>query len=76
MTETMPDASSMLAGHHADLWMPITTPGEEKADPSPDLAQQDDDLAAELVRLIRTHPTVRRAVLEVVMSCPNVMREI
>ena len=77
MTETaMPDTSSIPAVHHADPWMPITTPADEKATPSPDLAHQDDALAAELVRLIRTHPAVRRAVLGVVMSCPNVKWEV
>jgi len=35
----------------------------------------DEDLATALARLIRTHPAVRRAVLGVVMSCPNIRTE-
>jgi len=55
--------------------MPINTPGEEKANPSPDLAQQHDVPVAELARLIRTHLAVRRAVPAAVMRCPNIKWE-
>jgi hypothetical protein len=76
MTETaMPDTSPMPAVQPSDPWMPITTLADENTNPSPDPAYHDDRLAAELVRLIRTHPAVRRAVLGVVMSCPNIRTE-
>jgi hypothetical protein len=47
----------------------------ETEEPRSDL-RIDEDLAATIARLIRTHPAVRRAVLGVVMSCPNAMREV
>ena len=78
MTETaLPDASSMPAVKAADPWTASVAPAGEQANPSPDVGGQDEDrLATELVRLIRTHPAVRRAVLAVVMSCPNIRTEI
>ncbi len=49
---------------------PLRPSDAETEEPPSDL-RVDEDLAATIARLIRTHPAVRRAVLGVVMSCPN-----
>jgi len=62
--------SNSLTGHSGSDW-PASSAVVDAARPQPDSL-----LAAELAHLIRTHPAVRRAVLEAVMSCPNVKWEL
>jgi len=71
----IPKRPSTPADGLTDPWLPVSAPDGERAISWPDAAH-DDRLAAELVHLIRTHPAVRRAVLGVVMSCPNIKWEL
>ena len=66
-----PDSrSNPLTEHSASDWPALSAVVDA------DQLQPDNLLAAELARLIRTHPAVRRAVLETVMSCPNIKWEL
>ena len=68
---TRPDSrSNPLTGHSGSDW-PAPSAVVDAASP-----QTNNLLAAELARLICTHPAVRRAVLETVMSCPNIKWEL
>ncbi len=49
---------------------------EVQTETQPSETPADKDLAATLVHLLRNHPAVRRAVVEVVMSCPNIKWEL
>ena len=69
----------------AETWVAFSElDGPESPTPSPGAQPEslrddkpvDEDLATALARLIRTHPAVRRAVLGVVMSCPNMKWEV